>query len=101
MIADRTPPTADRALPLSDQARAFQMCELCEYDFRTDEGERNCHYFECPNLPEELDIWCPTCRYNFMVEDGNPACEDLDCDFARDVAPVRVRAMQEWLALRG
>jgi hypothetical protein len=101
MMPDRTPSTTDRALPLSEELRAFQMCELCEYDFRTDEGERNCHYFECPNLPEAFNIWCPTCRYNFMVEDGNPACENLDCDFARNVAPVRVQALREWLALRG
>jgi hypothetical protein len=101
MTTDRALPATDRNLPLSDELRAFQTCELCEYDFRTDEGERNCHYFECPNLPEELNIWCPTCRYNFMVEDGNPACENLDCDFARNVAPGRVRALREWLALQG
>jgi hypothetical protein len=101
MTADRTPLPASGAPLLSARARAFQMCELCAYDFRTDEGERNCHYFECPNLPEELDIWCPTCRYNFMVEDGNPACgDDPDCDFAREVAPGRVRALEEWLASR-
>jgi hypothetical protein len=102
MSADRiTPGDADRLPVLSDRLRAFQSCELCEYDFRTDEGERNCHYFECPNLPEELDVWCPTCRYNFMVDDGNPACGDaLDCDFARNVAPARVRALETWLELR-
>jgi hypothetical protein len=101
MTADRSPMPALGEQLLSERARSFQMCELCAYDFRTDEGERNCHYFECPNLPEELDIWCPTCRYNFMVDDGQPACGDgLDCDFARVVAPVRVRALEEWLASR-
>jgi hypothetical protein len=95
------PKPKDRLPILTDRTRSFQMCELCEYDFRTDEGDRNCHYFECPNLPEELDVWCPTCRYNFMVDDGNPACgEGLDCEFAREVAPVRVRALEAWLAQR-
>lgn len=85
---------------LSARARAFRTCELCSYDFRNDEGERGCHYYECPYLPEELDIWCPTCRYNFMVGDGNPDCSDPpDCEFARTTAPDRVCALEAWLAV--
>ncbi|MEX2532970.1 MAG: hypothetical protein WD360_03300 [Nitriliruptoraceae bacterium] len=87
---------------LSHRTEAFQMCEACNYDFRTDEGERGCHYYGCPNLPDELDIWCPTCRYNFMVRDGNPACGQTSrCDYARNIAPGRVRALKAWLALQG
>jgi rubredoxin len=94
--------TSDSVPILSERAQAFMRCELCSYDFRTDEGERSCHYYECPSLPEELDVWCPTCRYNFMVEDGNPECGDPpNCAFARTVAPARVRALNEWLAIRG
>jgi hypothetical protein len=86
---------------LTPRARAFRRCEQCSYDFRTDEGERACHYYECPNLPEELDIWCPTCRYNFMIGDGNPGCSDPPrCRFARETAPRRVAALEEWLAIR-
>lgn len=92
----------NEALALSPHVRAFQRCELCTYDFRTDEGERGCHYGECPNLPEELDVWCPTCWFNFMVGDGNPECGDPPtCDFAREVAPARVAALDAWLTLRG
>ena len=87
---------------LSEEALAFPQCEHCAYDFRTDEGERGCHYYECPSLHEELDVWCPTCRYNFMVHDGNPDCGDPpDCDFAVNTAPGRVEALDEWLALQG
>jgi hypothetical protein len=86
---------------LSSKAASFARCEACAYDFRTDEGARACHYYECPYLPEELNVWCPTCRYNFLVRDGNSACGDSPrCDFARDVAPGRVRAMEQWLALQ-
>jgi hypothetical protein len=93
---------ADGIPQLPENVRVFQTCELCSYDFRTDEGERNCHYFECPNLPEVLDIWCPTCRYNFMVDDGNPACGDPpQCEFALEVAPARVAALDAWLTSRG
>lgn len=91
---------SDDASVLSARVLAFRQCERCFYDFRTDEGERGCHYYECPNLPEELDVWCPTCRYNFMVDDGNPTCSHPPrCRFARRVAPRRVRALEAWLAL--
>ncbi len=87
---------------LSEEARRFLRCEGCGYDFRTDLGERACHYYECPSLPEELDVWCPTCRYNFMTDDGNPECGDPpDCGFARDVAPERVRTLNAWLEIQG
>jgi hypothetical protein len=34
-----------------------------------------------------------------MIDDGNPACgDDPDCDFAHDIAPQRVRALEAWLA---
>ena len=94
---------ADQATSmLSDEALAFNACEQCLYDFRTDEGAFTCNYYECPYLPEELDVWCPTCRYNFMVDDGNPACGDPpDCDFAKETAPQRVAALDVWLRLRG
>lgn len=86
-------------LPALGEPPGFHQCALCSYDFRTDEGDRGCHYFECPYLPEALDVWCPTCRFNFMIDDGNPECSyPPDCDFARDIAPERVRALEAWLA---
>ncbi len=86
---------------LSKRALAFGVCEHCTYDFRTDEGERSCHYYVCPSLPEELDVWCPTCRYNFMTRDGNPECGDVpQCDFAQMTARNRVRSLEAWLAHR-
>lgn len=94
--------TIDRTPVLTAKVLAFQTCELCSYDFHTDEGERGCDYFECPSLPEALDVWCPTCRYNFMVRDGNPECGDTPrCEFARTIAPVRVAALKVWLRSRG
>jgi hypothetical protein len=94
--------TVDQTPQLSPRVLAFHTCELCSYDFRTDEGERSCHYYGCPYLPEELDVWCPTCRYNFMVGDGNPGCSDPPaCGFARTVAPGRVRALEAWLIAQG
>ena len=54
------------------KALAFVQCESCAYDLETGEGFRNCHYGECPYLPEALDLQCPTCRYNFGAEDDPP-----------------------------
>jgi len=88
------------ASSLPRRAAAFRQCEFCEYDFLTDTGERGCHYYECPYLPEDFDVWCPTCRYNFVVKDGNPECSDPpSCSFARTVAPGRVAALHEWLGI--
>lgn len=85
---------AERALK---RVLQFQPCPSCGYDFATGEGERACHYYACPYLPEELDIHCPTCWYNFFTGEGRPECNDPpDCDFARDEAPGRVAAMARW-----
>jgi hypothetical protein len=83
------------------RAVAFQQCPLCTYDFATGEGQKGCHYYECPYLPEELDVRCPTCLYNFNVKDGNPGCGDPpDCEFARDIAPDRVASLATWSRAR-
>ena len=82
-------------------AVTFRQCPFCSYDFATGEGQRGCHNYDCPYLPEELDVRCPICLYNFYVGDGNPDCGDPpDCEFARDVAPERVRNVTAWLRER-
>lgn len=80
---------------------SFQQCESCDYDFATGEGERSCAYFECPYLPDELKVTCPDCMFNFAANDGNPDCGDPpDCDFAVNVVPARLAALEEWLRTR-
>lgn len=84
---------------ISEERRAlsFQRCAQCTYDFLTGEGFRSCHYYECPYLPEVLDVRCPTCLYNFHTRDGQPECSDPpSCEFARHEAPRRVRAARRW-----
>jgi hypothetical protein len=79
------------------RAASFRQCPQCSYDFATGEGQRGCHYYECPYLPAELDVRCPTCLYNFHVQDGNPGCGDPpDCEFAREVAPQRLANLAAW-----
>lgn len=79
------------------RAASFRQCPSCSYDFATGEGQRGCHYYECPYLPEDLDVRCPTCLYNFHEQDGNPECGDPpDCEFAREVAPQRLANLASW-----
>ena len=83
-----------------ERALAFQQCPHCALDLATGEGERACHYYECPYLPEQLDVRCPTCLYNFFTGDGDPECNDPpDCEFAQLTAPERVQTLQSWLEL--
>jgi hypothetical protein len=82
------------------KALAFSKCPFCSYDLTTGEGERNCHYYDCPYLPDMLDVFCPDCRFNFFTQEGDAICGDPpQCEFARNEAPVRVETLQKWLEL--
>lgn len=84
---------------MHDKALDWQQCAVCDYDITTGEGERGCHYYACPNLPEELDVFCPRCNYDFYTGEGVPECHDPPtCAYARQVAPQHVAAVDEWLA---
>jgi hypothetical protein len=80
----------------------FDPCPECTFDLVTGEGERSCHYYTCPNLPEELDVRCPRCFFNFMARDTTPGCgERPSCDFAVHEAPQRVANLTAWQAHHG
>lgn len=84
-----------------EKVLAFAACEFCSHDLATGEGERACHYFECPYVPEELVVICPTCQHNFFTGDGPAQCANgKTCDFARE-APQRVATLREWLSRHG
>lgn len=85
-----------------EKVLAFTACEFCSFDLATGEGERSCHYFECPYIPEELVVTCPTCQHNFFTGEGRPECGNgSTCDFARVEAPQRVATLREWLVRQG
>jgi hypothetical protein len=80
----------------------FRQCPLCSYDISTGEGERGCHYGDCPGLPEELDLRCPTCYYNVLTDDIVPACGDPPtCTWAVEEAPRRLELLAAWLEHQG
>lgn len=81
----------------TQEVPAFRQCPQCGYDLLTREGERACHYYACPYLPEELDASCPTCMYDFVIQDGNAECGDPpSCEFALTEAPRRVANVRAW-----
>lgn len=55
---------------------AFRQCPGCSYDFITGEGTRSCSWYDCPYLPEGLNVFCPACNYNFATGEGAPRCTD-------------------------
>ncbi|HEX9889916.1 MAG TPA: hypothetical protein VGA69_10590 [Nitriliruptorales bacterium] len=84
-----------------EKALAFRPCAECEYDIRTGEGERSCHWYACPYLPEELDVFCPTCNYDFFTREGAPECGATPrCEYAVNVAPQRVANVRDWTAMQ-
>jgi hypothetical protein len=84
----------------AQKALAFHQCPACAYDLSTGEGERACHYYDCPYLPDLLNVFCPECRFNFFLDEGDPNCGDPpQCEFARVEAPVRVALLRQWLEL--
>ncbi len=41
--------------------------------------------YDCPYLPEDLNVFCSWCRFNFYTMEGNPPCEDpLKCEHAEE-----------------
>jgi len=80
-----------------ERALTFQQCPSCNLDLVTREGDRACHYYACPYLPDLLDVVCPACNYNFVTGEGRAHCGDTpSCDFAVYEAPDHVAALKEW-----
>jgi hypothetical protein len=76
----------------------FRQCPWCSYDFVTHTGEKACHMYACPYLPDELDVSCPNCNYNFATGEGRPECSDPPtCEFSQREAPGRVAALEQWV----
>jgi hypothetical protein len=76
----------------------FRPCPGCGYDVATGEGERSCHHYDCPYLPEELDVFCPTCRFDLATMEGNAPCDDpLRCEDAEQ-AREHVMNLRTWQA---
>ncbi|HTG46866.1 MAG TPA: hypothetical protein VK646_04350 [Actinomycetota bacterium] len=79
----------------------FDKCPGCGFDIGTGEGQRSCHWVDCPYMPEELNVYCDRCRFNFYTGEGNPPCDD---PYTCEEAPVplaHVENYRRWAAARG
>lgn len=75
----------------------FRQCPGCKWNPATDEGIRNCSYYDCPYLPAELDVYCPNCRFDFYTLDGNPSCEDPSTCSPGEESRSHVPNVHRWL----
>jgi hypothetical protein len=79
----------------------FSICPGCGYDPGTGEGDRSCHYGDCPYVPEELNVFCDRCRFNFVTLEGNPPCEDpMTCEHGVE-ARAHVGNVERWREVHG
>ena len=79
----------------------FERCPQCGWAFATGEGDRACSYGDCPNLPEDLNVFCDSCRFNFVTMEGNSPCADpMQCDH-RFEPLEHVENYRRWLERRG
>ncbi|HEX6207004.1 MAG TPA: hypothetical protein VF058_01465 [Actinomycetota bacterium] len=76
----------------------FRQCPGCGFDPATTEGEKGCHYFDCPYLPAELDVLCPQCRFDFYTGEGNPSCDDPATCAEGATARANVENVRRWRA---
>ena len=79
----------------------FRPCSGCGWDFATGEGQPGCHYYDCPYLPEELNVHCASCRFDFFTMEGNPPCDDpMTCPHGEEPR-ARVENVRRWRELAG
>lgn len=61
---------------------------------------RPCSFYDCPGLPQELEVTCELCMYDFAADDGQVKCDHSTCPTA-----LRLRAnvpiYRAWLDLLG
>lgn len=68
---------------LPDVVRAFRpKCPGCTPARVTELGARPCSFYDCPGLPEELEVTCRICIYDFAAEDGQVKCDHDTCETA-------------------
>ncbi len=62
------------------------QCPGCTPAKATDPEGRPCSFYDCPGLPEELEVTCDLCMYDFAADDGQ-----IKCDHATCPAAIRLR----------
>jgi hypothetical protein len=72
-------------------------CPGCSVDSILDPDARPCSYYDCPGLPEELQVTCRECMFDFVAEDGQVKCDHSTCPTAIRLE-ANVPVYRAWLA---
>lgn len=73
-------------------------CPGCTRDTVSSPGARPCSHYDCPGLPEELQVTCNTCMYDFLADDGQVKCDHTTCETALRMQS-NVPTYRTWLRL--
>lgn len=73
-------------------------CPGCSPAVLTDMNVRPCSFYDCPGLPEELEVTCDMCMYDFAAQDGQPTCDHSTCATALRLQE-HVPIYRAWLEL--
>ncbi len=57
-------------------------CPGCTPSKVTEEGARPCSFYDCPGLPQELQVTCDLCLYDFANNTGQIKCDHRTCETA-------------------
>ena len=84
---------------LPEAVRGFRPnCPGCTPEVVMADGVESCSTYDCPGLPEQLQVSCNTCMYDFVTEEGQVKCDHRTCETA-----VRLKAnvdtYKAWLEL--
>ena len=87
------------ATKLARNVRDYRpRCPGCSLAVLTDMNVRPCSFYDCPGLPEELEVTCDMCMYDFAAQDGQPTCDHSTCATALRLQE-HVPIYRAWLEL--
>lgn len=86
---------------LPPEVRAFRpRCPGCTPDALADSEAHPCSFYDCPGLPEALQVTCDWCMYDFAAGQGQVKCDHRTCDRAIRLRS-NVRTYRTWLEMIG
>jgi hypothetical protein len=91
--------TDQAEMMLSPAVRDFRpRCPGCTPSAVVAPDARPCSYYDCPWLPEELQVTCTQCMFDFVAGDGQVKCDHSACPTA-----IRLKAnvpiYRAWVAM--
>ena len=73
-------------------------CPGCTPEKLREPGARPCSFYDCPGLPEELEVVCKICVYDFAADEGQIKCDHNTCETALRLKK-NVPTYKAWLRL--